>query len=490
MARVLAGDEGPAAATDHGIPALFAVKLTMALSGIVLVLMMVLGLLLRLAQGGLIGIEPQLFYEIMTAHGIAMVGTAGLTGAGIMWFFLARHVQLTAWVFWALLGLFLIGVVFILGAIFGGHFAGAWTFLYPLPAMSGGVWEPEAAAAYLIGLTLVGVGFLLFYLETGRAIMVRCGGLGRALAWPLLLRGSQDDVPAPGLVAGTAVTIFNGIGVIVGAAVIVISLINLYLPSFGIDPLLAKNMIYFFGHVFINTSIYMAVIAVYELIPQYTGRPWKTSRVFAAAWNAILIMVLAVYPHHLLQDTVMPGWSLVVGQVLSYASGLPVVVVTAFSLIVYLYRSGIRWDLASALLVTGVFGWTAGVMPAIVDAIISVNKVFHNTMWVPGHFHFYLLLGEVAMTFGFMTWLMRSHGEDALVGTPRWAYVAYFLGGLGVVLMFLLAGASSVPRRWAVHLPEWMMQDRMASGFAILAIVGVSAIVGRYLVRLASPRRA
>jgi cytochrome c oxidase subunit I len=359
-----------------------------------------------------------------------------------------------------------------------------------LPAKSGGVWEPNAAATYLAGLLLVGVGFLLYYLETGRAILVRYRSLGRALAWPLLFHGSQEDLPPPSVVASAAVTVFNGVGVIVGAAVIVISLINLYLPAFGIDPLLAKNMIYFFGHVFINATIYMAVIAVYELIPEYTGRPWKTSRVFAAAWSAILFLVIAVYPHHLLQDTVMPGWALIVGQVLSYASGLPLVCVTAFSLIVYLHRSGIRWDLASALLVTGVFGWTAGVMPAIVDAVISVNKVLHNTMWVPGHFHFYLLLGEVAMAFGFMTWLVRGKQEEEFTGAARWVYGAYFLGGLGVVLMFLFAGASSVPRRWAVHLPEWMMQDRITSAFAIVSIVGVSVMVARYLIRFASESRA
>ena len=34
--------------------------------------------------------------------------------------------------------------------------------------------------------------------------------------------------------------------------------------------------------------------------------------------------------------------------------------------------------------------------------------VMHNTQWVPGHFHIYLLLGEVAMSFGFMAWLVRG----------------------------------------------------------------------------------
>ena len=249
-------------------PAFFAVKLSMGLGGLVLVLLMLFGLCMRLAQGGLLNVEPTLFYEIMTAHGAGMVGTAALTGAAIMWFFLSRYVQLIGAVYWLMLALFLLGVVLILGAIFVGGFAGAWTFLYPLPAHSGGVWEAGAAAVFLVGLISVGVGFLLFYLETGRAIIARYGNLSRALACPLLFRGCQDDVPPPTVVASAAVIVFNGIGIVIGAAVLVISLINLYAPSFAIDPLLAKNMIYFFGHVFINTTIYMAVIAVYEIIPE------------------------------------------------------------------------------------------------------------------------------------------------------------------------------------------------------------------------------
>jgi len=466
-----------------GVPALGGVKLTLALSGAVIVLMMLFGLTMKLAQGGLVAVEPIYFYQVMTAHGIGMVGAAGLTGAAIMWFFLARYVALTGWVYNAMLGLSLAGVVCILASIFVWGFAGAWTFLYPLPAQSGGVWEPGAAAIYLLGLMLVGVGFLLFYLETGRALIQRYGSLGRAMGWPLLLTGEQDDVPPPTVVASAVVTLFNGLGIVVGAAVIGISLINLYAPEFAIDALLAKNMIYFFGHVFINASIYMAVIAVYEIIPQYTGRPWKTSRVFVGAWAATLLFVLAVYPHHLLQDTVMPGWAMVVGQVVSYASGIPLIAVTTFSLIAYLHRSGMRWDLASALLVTGVFGWSAGSIPAILDSMIVVNKVMHNTLWVPGHFHFYLLIGEVAMVWGFMAWLTRESTGERLAGASATSYAIYFTGGLGFVLLFLIAGASSVPRRWAVHEPAWIGIDHISVVFAALAIAGSAMFLVRFVRR-------
>ncbi len=466
------------------IPAEAGIKLTMALGGLVIILMMVLGLLMKMAQGGLITIDPSIFYQILTAHGIGMVGVSGLTGAAIMWFFLAHHVELNAWPYYAMLGLFLAGVVLILGSIFLGGFAGAWTFLYPLPAQSGGVWDPSAAAIYLVGLALVGVGFLIFYLETGRALIARYGTLGRALGWPLLFSGQQDDVPAPAVVASAAVTVFNTIGIIAGAGVIVISLINIYEPAFAIDPLLAKNMIYFFGHVFINASIYMAVIAVYEIIPEYTGRPWKTSRVFVAAWSAILLLVMAVYPHHLLQDTVMPAWALVTGQIISYASGFPLILVTTFGLLTYLSRSGIKWDVASALLVAGVFGWSAGTMPAILDGMIVVNKVMHNTLWVPGHFHMYLLLGQAAMAWGFMAWLTRDKAGERLTGANYLAFAVYLAGGLGLTIGFLVAGAASIPRRWAVHSAEWMSHDRVAALFAVAAIAGATLFFAHFIGRV------
>lgn len=459
-----------------------AVKLAMLISGAVFVLMMLVGVIMRAAQGAMIDIDPALFYQMMTAHGAGMVGTAGLSGAAIMWYFLGRHVDLTRWVFFVFLGLFLLGVVLILGAIFLGGFAGAWTFLYPLPAISGGVWENEAAAAFLLGLVSIGVAFLLFYLEAGRAMISAYGGLANALGWPLAFGGRTENTPPPTIIAAATVTVFNTLGIVVGAAVLVVSLLNLYLPDFAIDALLAKNMIFFFGHVFINAAIYMAVIAVYEIVPEYTGRPWKSSRIFALAWASTLLFVMAVYPHHLLQDIVMPAWMLIMGQVISYLSGIPLLAVTAFSLIVYLRGSDIRWDLGVGLLVLGVAGWSIGSVPAILDGMISVNKIMHNTQWVPGHFHIYLLLGEVAMSFGFMAWLVRAkESEPRFSALDRMGIYTYIAGAGGFTVMFLISGAMSVPRRWAVHLEDWLMQDRIATGFAVLAVLGALIFVIRFI---------
>jgi cytochrome c oxidase subunit I len=309
---------------------------------VVLLLMMLFGLTMRATQAQYLDVDPQFFYMLMTMHGAGMVGIAGLGGAVVMWHFVRRYVPVSTNIFLANLLLFLLGAVLILGSGFIGGFAAAWTFLYPLPA-HGHVWSANAAAAYMFGLLAIGVGFLLLHLDIARGILRTYGslanGLGTRQAFGL---APADSGPPPAIPAATMVSIVNILGIVIGAAVLILTLVNLYLPSFTISALVAKNLIFFFGHVFINATIYMAVIAVYEILPLYAHRAWKANRLFYLAWVASTVMVLIVYPHHLLMDFAMPAWALVIGQIISYLSGLPVLLVTAFGTLTVVHRSGLR----------------------------------------------------------------------------------------------------------------------------------------------------
>ena len=476
-------DVGPAYAPPPAAPAREGlVTLYMGITAIVLALLMAFGLVMRASQAGVIAVPANRFYQLLTAHGIGMVAISGLGGAGVMWYFLSRYVSLSRAVLAANLACFLAGVLLVLGGIFIGGFAGAWTFLFPLPAHSLGVWGPGAAAAYLVGVLLVGVGFLLLYLDTGRAIIAKYGSLGRALGWPQAFGKSTADPPPPTVVASTVVTIINIPAIAVGAVILTISLVNAFAPGFRVNALLAKNLIYFFGHVFVNSTIYMAVIGVYEILPRFSGRPWKSTRPFLIAWTATMLMVMAVYPHHLFMDFANPTWANVMGQILSYTSGLPVLTVTAIATLANVYRSGMRWNVTSALLFTSIMGWSLGVIPAIVDGTIAINRVMHNTLWVPGHFHIYLMLGVVGMLFGFMYFLASS--KDVGDGTAdRAALWAFVVGGLAFAMTFLAEGAMSVPRRWAVHMTPWMGLDRVGAAFALVVVAAALVFVTHFLRR-------
>lgn len=459
-------------ATAMTRPARVGVLTYLGISALVYVLMMTLGLAMRATQATWLGIAPNYFYQIMTAHGAGMVGISGLAGAGVIWYFLRRYVELTTGVLWANLAFFLSGVVLILAGIFLGGYAGGWTFLFPLPAKGLGAWGVPGAASFLFGLLSIGVGFLLLYLDFARAIIAKYGSIGRGLGWPQLFGKSDEEPPPAAVVAASMVLTINIAGILAGAVVLVLILVNLFVPSFAVDPLLTKNLTYFFGHVFINATIYQAVVAVYEILPEYTRRPWKVNRVFLAAWTASTVMVMAVYPHHLLMDFVMPTWVLVMGQLFSYLGGFPILVVTGWGALTIIYRSGIQWNMASRLLFLSMFGWCVGVVPAVIDGTIAVNRVMHNTMWVPGHFHMYLIVGLVAMLFGFMYYLSNQAGRN---GIDRIAFWLYLVAGVGFSFGFLTSGMNSIPRRWAVHFPEWVSFSQTSSLFA--AIVAVAALI-------------
>src|SRR5690606_23576375 len=347
-----------------------------------------------------------------------------------------------------------------------------------------GMWSVDAAVLFMAGLMVIGIGFVLLHLDIARAVIARYGSLGRALGWPQLFGREEGYGPPPAVVASTMVTIVNLIGLVVGASIITMMTINAYVPSFDIDALLAKNLIYFFGHVFINATIYMAVIAVYELLPRYTRRPWKSNRVFLASWTASTLMVLFIYPHHMLMDFAMPKWMLVMGHVIGYLNTFPILIVTAYGGLMIVYRSGIRWDMSAKLLFLSLFGWAAGAMPAFIDGTIGVNYIMHNTLWVPGHFHTYLLLGMMTMVFGFMYHIGNTRAAASEGPIDRIALWAFGIATLGFTLSFLSGGKSSVARRYAAHLPEWLPSDRVASVFAALVITAVLVFATRFLLRL------
>lgn len=472
---------------DHGAD--LSVLAYLVTAGAVLLLMMTFGLLMRLEQAQIINMGPMWFYQLMTLHGAGMVGIAGVAGAAIMWHFLRQYVDLSTPVFVANLALFLVGVGMILGSVLLGNFHGAWTFLYPMPAKSMGMWSQGAAAMFMGGLLVIGVGFLLMHLDVARAIIARYGNFSRALGWPQLFGHDDGEAPAPTVVASAMVTVVNVIGLVAGASILTMMLVNLYLPSFAIDALLAKGLIYFFGHVFINATIYMAVIAVYEILPRYTQRPWKANKVFLASWSASTLMVLFIFPHHLLMDFAFPTWMLVMGHIIGYLNTFPILIVTGYGALMVVFRSGIRWDMASKLLFISLFGWAAGAMPAFIDGTITVNYVMHNTQWVPGHFHIYLMLGMVAMVFGFMYYLGKAHQADEDTLLDRIAFWGFTSGTLGFTLSFLYAGRESVARRFAVHLPQWIPYDRIGSLFAALVVLSSLMFIARFLLRLGQAGR-
>ena len=191
-----------------------------------------------------------------------------------------------------------------------------------------------------------------------------------------------------------------------------------YDSSVGFDLLVSKNLIYFFGHTIANLTIYLVAGVIYVILPRYAGRPYQVTKVFVGGWLVAVVLIVSVYSHHLYMDFVQPRWAEIVSMLSSYASLIPVAVITIYTMTMLVWGSRYRWTLASSLLYLGLVGWAIGGTGAVIDSIIPFNFRLHNTVWVVAHFHTYLMLTVVVWALAFLAHVLERESGQTSRATP------------------------------------------------------------------------
>ena len=447
---------------------------------VLFLVLVLLGLTMRLGQSGIINVDPDYFYAVMTVHGLGMAGVAFTGGLVAVNYLLRKYVRINLTIAWAMYGLTVLGVAGLVVACLIGRFGPGWYMLYPLPFLSNGVWPDWALGLAVLSLIVLGVAWLLGQIDLFRALLARYG-LADALGWQYLgkERSGRTEIPPIVLISAAGCLVPGILTTIVGAVLLMLYLFKWVSASLVFDALLLKNMVFLWGHTLVNITMYLGLAVVYELLPEYTGRPWKTNSVVAVAWNLVLVLVLFAFFHHLYMDFAQPQWLQVAGQLSSYLISVPAAVVTIFSTLVLVYGSTMRWKLPSVMLYLGVMGWAIGGVAAVIDSTVMVNSRFHNTLWVPAHFHTYYVMGVVLMILGVVfhlsTELSKVAESDrltrAIVGTVA-------VGGYGFLLMFYLAGVAGVPRRYAVYPAETAQGVFYAKlSLAFIAVLLLGALI-------------
>jgi cytochrome c oxidase subunit 1 len=449
-------------------------KLTLIWTGLTFVLFPILGLLgflMRLVQGNIFPtFPPEWFYAILTLHGVGMVGLWFIEGMSAVIFIISKYVKPSIGVSWFSLVLTLIGVVLLIISTIVGRFGAGWYFLYPLPYKSAEVWANWSADVYLIGLGVLGIAWTVWVIDVLRAIAQKYP-LNQALAWHYLAGKTEPELP-PVILIVTVSCIAAVTGFLAAVALLLLFLFD-RVSGIPADPLLMKNLVFYFGHVLVNITMYLGVAILYDTLPQYAQRPWKTNKIVAFAWSTVLFLVLFAYFHHLYMDFVQPKAFQVMGQLASYFISVPAAVVTIFSALAMVYKTKVNWTLGSSLIFLGTMGWAVGGVAAVIDSTIAVNFRFHNTLWVPAHFHTYFLMGVVLMILGFIYHFTQINSQiqdnSKLSRLTVWLLL---IGGYGFLSMFYAGGAFSVPRRYALYPGEFTTGTTLAQ----ISIVFVSIL--------------
>ena len=446
----------------------------LAVSTVVFFASGLMGVVLRFSQADVGRLSDNTWYALMTAHGVgAFLGWAGFAVMGLSWWVLAS-VGFGPRGFGRVMGyatfwLMTLGVVGVLVTTLAMDFAASWVFLYPLPFESAGQWTDLSAGLFSASVLLVGGSILtwcagILHTVVGPALhAVRPGflnrfglALGLGYIWPRRFATNPTPVPYP-VIPLTVIAVDMIIATLPLAVLLVVMVVKAISPGVEVDPLFAKNILWFFGHPVVYLLLFPAVAVFYLLVPRIAGRPLVAGNVIAVAWLIAVIVNVSIWAHHVYLD--YPEGSVqahlnTAHQPLTYLIVLPSAL-SLYSLFFTIYRSDWQWTAASTALFLALVSWFSAGLSGIVNATIAFDAVVHNTLWIVGHFHQMALLNIglviIGAVYAFLPELLGRPIWSESLG--KWHVWLTFVGATVNSALWLIQGLDGAPRRFSV-LPE------------------------------------
>ena len=427
-----------------------------------------LGAALRQSQADIYRLDSNTFYAVMTAHGLgAFVGWAAFAVMGFAWWVLnevgfpiGRPGATLARAAWWLMVVGVGGVV-VTTLVFG--FAGSWVFLYPLPFNSAGQWGDWVTAAFAASVLLVGLAIIVWCvaiivvvtgpgLGSDRSGPNRLGAaMGLGILWPKKFATARP-VPYP-VIPLTVIAIDMIIATLPLAVLLVEMIIESFWPSVSVDPLLAKNVLWWFGHPVVYLLLFPAVAIYYLLVPRYAKRPLVAGNIIAVGWTIAVIANVTVWAHHLYLDYPNGIQAAINTGMEPITFALTIVsALSLYSLGMTIFRSRWTWNAASTGLFLGLVSWLLAGLSGVVNATIAWDSFVHNTLWVVGHFHHMALLNIGIVVFAALYAFLPE-----LLGRPlysdrmgMWHIFVTFFAATAISVIWIIQGLEGAPRRFAV----------------------------------------
>ena len=436
----------------------------------------VLGILLRDSQANVGRIDPKWWYALMTAHGLgAFVGWAGFSVMGAAFWVLAEvdfpvrplGRAMAEAAYW----LMVVGVAGIVVSTICLHFGGSWVFLYPLPFHSAGAWGDVSTGMFLSGVLAVGlaiVAWCIAILHTTispalHAVSDRWTNkfglsIGFGYMWPKRFATNPRPVPYP-VIPLTVIAVDMIIATLPLAVLLVEMIVQTYVPSWHVDPLLAKNVLWWFGHPVVYLLLFPAVAIYYLLVPRLAGRPLVAGNVITVGWTIAIVANVIVWAHHVYIDYPVGSPQAAIDtamQPLTFALTI-VSALSLYSLFFTIYRSKYVWNAAGIALFLGLISWLSSGLSGVVNATIALDQNVHNTLWIVGHFHQMALLNIGLVAFAAVytwlpDWVGRPLYSEGLAKVHIWGT---FVFATGNSVVWLIEGLEGAPRRFAVLPHAW-----------------------------------
>ena len=425
----------------------------------------VLALTIRaeLFQPGLQLVNPELFNQLTTMHGIIMVFGAIMPafvgfanwmiplqiGAADMAF-----ARMNNFSFWLVIpaGLMVVGSFFLPG----GAPAGGWTLYAPLslqmgPGMDAGIFALHILGASSIMGSINIIVTILNMRAPGMTLMKM-----PMFCWTWLITAYLLIAVMPVLAGAITMTLTDRhFGT------------SFFNPAGGGDPVMFQHIFWFFGHPEVYIMILPAFGIISQIVPAFSRKRLFGYASMVYATSSIAILSFIVWAHHMF-TTGMP----VTGQLFFKYATMLIAVPTAvkiFNWIATMWQGSMTFETPMLFAVGFIFVFTMGGFTGLILAMAPIDIQLQDTYYVVAHFHYVLVAGSLyGMFAGYYYWAPKWTG--VMYSETRgkihfwWSLIAF---NVTFFPMHFL-GLAGMPRRYADYPMQFADFNMIASigGFA------------------------
>jgi cytochrome c oxidase subunit 1 len=435
-----------------------------------------LGIRTELFQPGLQFIQPEVFNQLTTMHGLIMVFGAIMPafvgfanwmvplqiGAADMAF--ARMNNLSFW-------LTIPAALLLVASFFvpGGAAAAGWTIYAPLTLQMGIGMDMAIFALHLLGASSImgSINIITTILN------MRAPGMTLMrmplFVWTWLITAYLLIAVMPVLAGAITMTLTDrhfGTAFFNAAA--------------GGDPVMYQHIFWFFGHPEVYIMILPAFGIVSEIIPTFARKRLfgYSSMVYATASIAILSFV--VWAHHMF-TTGMP----LTGQLFFMYATMLIAVPTGvkiFNWLATMWRGSMTFETPMLFAIGFIVVFTIGGLTGIILSVAPLDIQLHDTYYVVAHFHYVLVAGSLFALFaGVYYWLPKwtGHMYDETLGKIHfWSSMIFF--NITFFPMHFL-GLAGMPRRYSDYPMQFADFNAVASvgafGFGLSQLILLYVVI-------------
>ncbi|MBS0317407.1 MAG: cbb3-type cytochrome c oxidase subunit I, partial [Proteobacteria bacterium] len=362
----------------------------------------------ELFEPGLQLLNPEMFNQLTTMHGLIMIFGAIMPafvgfanwmiplqiGAPDMAF--ARMNNLSFW-------LLIPAALMLVGGFFmpGGAPATGWTMYAPLSLQMGMAMDSTIFSIHIMGASsIMGSINIIVTILNLRAPGMKLMKMPM-FCWAWLITAYLLIAVMPVLAGAVTMTLTDRhFGT------------SFFNAANGGDPIMYQHIFWFFGHPEVYIMILPAFGMISQVIPAFARKRLfgYTSMVYAIA--AIAILSFIVWAHHMF-ITGMP----VTGELFFMYTTTLIAVPTAvkvFNWTATMWRGSMTFETPMLFAVGFIFVFVIGGFSGLVLALAPVDIQLHGTYYVVGHFHYVLVAAALfAMFASFYYW------------SPKWSGVMY-----------------------------------------------------------------